>query len=198
MASVYSRSPLKSTGLGTILLFGLENLPIGFLQKRIAFWIKNASLWSVQNKKRVLIMIAFPTGDGYHSVATEQHPADCGRVQRDESAGLKYTPQQERWSFPDQNNKKEGMKLQKEQFDITGMTCSTCSARIEKSVGKLPGIKEVSVNLLKNSMAASYDESVLDVAGIVQAVEKAGYGAFPKTSATAQNKSRVTVRTKNP
>ena len=57
------------------------------------------------------------------------------------------------------------------------MTCSACSARIEKSVGKLPGIKEVSVNLLKNSMVASYDESVLDTAGIVRAVEKAGYGA---------------------
>ncbi len=63
--------------------------------------------------------------------------------------------------------------MQKEQFDITGMTCSVCSARIEKSVGRLPGIKEVSVNLLKNSMVASYDESVLDTAGIVQAVEKA-------------------------
>lgn len=44
---------------------------------------------------------------------------------------------------------KEGMKLKKEQFDVTGMTCSACSARIEKSVSKLPGIKEVSVNLLK-------------------------------------------------
>ena len=42
---------------------------------------------------------------------------------------------------------KEGMKLKKEQFDVTGMTCSACSARIEKSVSKLPGIKEVSVNL---------------------------------------------------
>lgn len=79
--------------------------------------------------------------------------------------------------------------MQKEQFDITGMTCSACSARIEKSVGKLPGIKEVSVNLLKSSMVASYDESVLDTAGIVQAVEKAGYGALPK--APAQIKSRT-------
>lgn len=45
---------------------------------------------------------------------------------------------------------KEGIKLQKEQFDITGMTCSACSARVEKSVSKLPGIQEVAVNLLKN------------------------------------------------
>lgn len=96
------------------------------------------------------------------------------------------------------HNKKEGMKLQKEQFDITGMTCSACSARIEKSVGKLPGIKEVSVNLLKNSMVASYDESVLDTAGIVQAVEKAGYGAFPKMTADVRNKTSTAGRTQNP
>ena len=92
--------------------------------------------------------------------------------------------------------KKEVMILQKEQFDITGMTCSACSTRVEKSVAKLPGIKEVSVNLLKNSMVASYDESVLDTAGIVQAVEKAGYGAIPKAS--AQNKSRTTTPAAKP
>lgn len=76
------------------------------------------------------------------------------------------------------------------------MTCSACSTRVEKSVAKLPGIKEVSVNLLKNSMVASYDESVLDTAGIVQAVEKAGYGAIPKAS--AQNKSRTTTPAAKP
>ena len=86
--------------------------------------------------------------------------------------------------------------MQKEQFDITGMTCSACSTRVEKSVAKLPGIKEVSVNLLKNSMVTSYDESVLDTAGIVQAVEKAGYGAIPKAS--AQNKSRTTTPAAKP
>lgn len=86
--------------------------------------------------------------------------------------------------------------MQKEQFDITGMTCSACSTRVEKSVAKLPGIKEVSVNLLKNSMVASYDESVLDTAGIVQAVEKAGYGAIPKAS--ARNKSRTTTPAAKP
>jgi len=88
--------------------------------------------------------------------------------------------------------------LHKDQFDITGMTCSACSSRIEKSVAKLPGIQEVSVNLLKNSMVASYDESVLDAAGIVQAVEKAGYGAFLKTPAGIQEKSRKENRTAKP
>ena len=94
--------------------------------------------------------------------------------------------------------KKEGMILHKDQFDITGMTCSACSSRIEKSVAKLPGIQEVSVNLLKNSMVASYDESVLDAAGIVQAVEKAGYGAFLKTPAGIQEKGRTENRTAKP
>ena len=42
--------------------------------------------------------------------------------------------------------------MKKEQFDITGMTCSACSSRVEGCVVKLPGVKEVSVNLLKNSM----------------------------------------------
>lgn len=76
--------------------------------------------------------------------------------------------------------------MRKEQFDITGMTCSACSARVEKSVAKLSGIQEVSVNLLKNSMVASYDETALDTGQIVQAVEKAGYGAIPQAG---QNKS---------
>lgn len=85
---------------------------------------------------------------------------------------------------------KEGIKLQKEQFDITGMTCSACSARVEKSVSKLPGIQEVAVNLLKNSMVASYDETVLSADEIVKAVEKAGYGAFPQ----ALGKSKKTEK----
>ena len=42
---------------------------------------------------------------------------------------------------------KEGMNMQKEQFDITGMTCSACSTRVEQCVAKLPGVAEASVNL---------------------------------------------------
>ena len=65
--------------------------------------------------------------------------------------------------------------MRKEQFDITGMTCSACSARVEKSVAKLDGVQEVAVNLLKNSMVASYDETILNTDQIVQAVVKSGY-----------------------
>lgn len=57
--------------------------------------------------------------------------------------------------------------MRKEQFDITGMTCSACSARVEKSVAKLDGVQEVAVNLLKNSMVASYDETILNTDQIV-------------------------------
>ena len=66
--------------------------------------------------------------------------------------------------------------LQKEHFDITGMTCSACSSRVEKAVGKLPGIINHSVNLLKNSMVVEFDEKLLSINEIIQAVEKAGYG----------------------
>ena len=68
----------------------------------------------------------------------------------------------------------------KERFDVTGMTCSACSSHVEKSVGKLTGVEHVSVNLLTNSMQVEFDENKLDTAGIIKAVEDAGYGAAVK------------------
>lgn len=64
-----------------------------------------------------------------------------------------------------------------ERYNVTGMTCAACSSRVEKSVSALPGIQEVSVNLLKNSMVVDYDTSILDSGKIIGAVVKAGYGA---------------------
>lgn len=74
--------------------------------------------------------------------------------------------------------------MQKEQFDITGMTCSACSARVDKAVAAVAGVKNVSVNLLKNTMSVSYDESDKDnradiERAVIKAVESAGYGAIP-------------------
>lgn len=83
--------------------------------------------------------------------------------------------------------------MQKEQFDITGMTCSACSARVEKSVAKLTGVQEVSVNLLKNSMVASYDETLLDARQIINAVEHAGYGAFPHQKSSQSGGKKETA-----
>ena len=58
-----------------------------------------------------------------------------------------------------------------EVYDVTGMTCAACSARVEKSVSALPGVQACSVNLLKNSMSVTYDDHALNRDGIVAAVE---------------------------
>ena len=65
----------------------------------------------------------------------------------------------------------------KQKFDVTGMTCSACSAHVEKAVGKLEGIHTVNVNLLQNSMVVEYDETALHTDDIISAVKSGGYGA---------------------
>lgn len=83
------------------------------------------------------------------------------------------------------------MKSQK--FNVTGMTCSACSARIEKNVNKTSGVLEANVNLLSNSMTVKYDESVLTEGDIIKVVEDTGYGASSaerkKDAAAAERKS---------
>ncbi|MFI3249697.1 MAG: heavy metal translocating P-type ATPase [Eubacteriales bacterium] len=71
-----------------------------------------------------------------------------------------------------------------QKFNLTGMSCSACSARIEKSVGKLAGIDHLSVNLLTNSMSVTYQEGDLSVNDIISAVEKSGYGASIQENTT--------------
>lgn len=66
--------------------------------------------------------------------------------------------------------------MRKEKYAVTGMTCSACSSHVEKSVCKLPGMDEVTVNLLTNSMQVVYDEALCTESQIIDAVEKAGYG----------------------
>lgn len=70
-------------------------------------------------------------------------------------------------------------------FDVTGMTCAACSARVEKTTNAVEGVQRASVNLLKNSMEVEFDDDVdpsqVTIA-IEAAVEKAGYGAFPRAS----------------
>lgn len=61
------------------------------------------------------------------------------------------------------------------RFTVTGMTCSACSARVEKTVSQLDGVKEASVNLLTNSMTVTYENQTTD--SIISAVQKVGYGA---------------------
>lgn len=75
----------------------------------------------------------------------------------------------------------------KRTFDVTGMTCAACSARVEKAAANVPGIASVSVNLLKNSMEVDFDGDDSTLAAISAAVEKAGYGAYPRPEAGASS-----------
>lgn len=65
----------------------------------------------------------------------------------------------------------------KQKFNVTGMTCSACSAHVEKAVAKVSGVSSVTVSLLTNSMTVNYDENSASADNIISAVEKAGYGA---------------------
>ncbi len=65
----------------------------------------------------------------------------------------------------------------KEKYHISGMTCSACSSHVQKSVNKLKGVQEASVNLLTETMEVTYDEQTVGREEIIKAVEKAGYGA---------------------
>ena len=69
--------------------------------------------------------------------------------------------------------------MKKEKFDITGMSCSACSAAVERTVRKIEGVAAVEVNLLANSMQVEYDETKVSADQMVAAIEKIGYGACP-------------------
>ncbi len=64
-----------------------------------------------------------------------------------------------------------------QKYNVTGMSCAACSARIEKVVGKLEGVKTVQVNLLLNNMTVDFDDNFLNHEKIIQSVVDAGYGA---------------------
>ena len=75
----------------------------------------------------------------------------------------------------------------KQTFNVTGMTCSACSAHVEKAVGKVEGVSSVSVNLLSNNMQVAYDEAAVSPEAIISAVVSAGYGAsLPQRAGAAK------------
>lgn len=65
----------------------------------------------------------------------------------------------------------------KKKFEVTGMTCSSCVAHVEKAVSKLEGVKEVDVSLMTNSMSVVFDDSKTNSGDIMTAVSGAGYSA---------------------
>lgn len=76
----------------------------------------------------------------------------------------------------------------KQKFKVTGMTCSACSAHVEKAVRKLPDVSTVAVDLLGGSMQVEYDERKLTSDTIIAAVIDAGYGAsLPSATGSAKN-----------
>ncbi len=82
--------------------------------------------------------------------------------------------------------------MSSQKFDVMGMTCSACSAHVDKSVRKLPGVKEVNVNLLANNMTVEYDPAAVDENAIIKAVQDGGYDAavHQKQSSAAKGKER--------
>ena len=74
---------------------------------------------------------------------------------------------------------------QKQTFDVSGMTCAACSARVEKTTSGVAGVEHAVVNLLKNSMEVEYDGNPATLTAISAAVEKAGYGAVPRVEVGA-------------
>ena len=83
----------------------------------------------------------------------------------------------------------------KERYHISGMTCSACSAHVEKAVNKLEGVDKASVNLLTETMEVSYRDDTLSSGEIIAAVEKAGYGASLIIGGTRQRNGAASGRT---
>lgn len=80
--------------------------------------------------------------------------------------------------------------MKKVKFDIQGMTCSSCSAHVERAVKKIAGIENINVNLLSNNMVVEYNESKIDNDKIIRAVVEAGYGANVVNEENKTTKSR--------
>lgn len=82
-----------------------------------------------------------------------------------------------------------------QKFSVTGMTCSSCSAHVEKAVRKLPGVEQVNVNLLSNSMTVDYTEDQVNSQAIIEAVIEAGYGASQYVKAAEKRQAAQPVDT---
>lgn len=81
----------------------------------------------------------------------------------------------------------------KQKYDVMGMTCSACSAHVDKAVRHLDGVQDVNVNLLNNCMVVDYDENKVNDAMIQKAVEDAGYKAALETQSVQAQKQEETV-----
>lgn len=78
----------------------------------------------------------------------------------------------------------------KKKFDVIGMSCSACSAHVDKAVRQIDGVDDVNVNLLSQSMVVDFDESKVNDAMIMKAVEDAGYQAIGEKESVLQSHSQ--------
>lgn len=85
-----------------------------------------------------------------------------------------------------------------EKFDVGGMTCAACQAHVDRAVCSLPGVQEVSVNLLSGSMTVDYDEGQLGPDDICAAVDRAGYSASPVSAGPGEAPGAPAARLESP
>ena len=87
--------------------------------------------------------------------------------------------------------------MKKNVFDIKGMSCSACSAAVQRAMDKENGITKAEVNLLTNSMSVIYDEKIISADDIISAVKNAGYDASLQTKIPADcNHAAISKETK--
>lgn len=121
------------------------------------------------------------TLDGIHSVDVH--------LGTDE-ANITYSPQQIQLSDIEKIIQDLGYKIAREEVDveITGMTCAACATRIEKVLGRIPEVTDVSVNLAVESARVAYYPGTLSVSDVIKKVEQLGFGAKPKSTPSRKRK----------
>lgn len=87
--------------------------------------------------------------------------------------------------------------MTRKSFDIEGMSCAACSARVQSAVDKLDGVDSCSVNLLKNTMDTVFDENLVKDEDIIKAVKAAGYEAKPRQSGSSLQKGEKAGKKRN-
>jgi cation transport ATPase len=75
------------------------------------------------------------------------------------------------------------LKVKKQRFNVTGMSCAACQAAIERTVGKMDGVQSAVVNLLANTLTTEYDETKVTNEAICSRIAQIGYGATPEGAA---------------
>ncbi len=86
---------------------------------------------------------------------------------------------------------------QKQQFSITGMTCSACSSHVDSTISKLSGVNNVTVQLLSNSMQVEFDDEVISSQDICDAATKAGYQTTEKSITSSKRDTNRSIETQN-